>query len=774
MNSHHRSLTEFNPRIPARPMPAPDYSPGYAPESDDPAFDPLQLLSYAIKHRWVIATLLLCGLIGGVVYTWMQTPVYRASTTVEIITGGARTLNEIDVFETLNDARTLETQRTKLLSRDLARRAVFELGLADNADFIAPQASFSLGNLVNRALRRNTSGGNIESLTAEQRQSIAIGRLLGGLSADFVRGTAILRIGFAHPNRELTALVVNQVATSFIDQAADQRGATSELTRQFIEEQVAETKSQLEASERSLVEYAEAEGIILNNDENSLLATSISAVNTALSELTQELFIVDQQVEQIEGGNARTLPQVVESGAVQSAQERLAELRATYQQKLATLKPAFPEMQQLGAQIRETEAQIQISINSVAQSVRLRAEQLVQRRGTLQAELADLEAQQAEFQRKNVRYTILKREVDSNRAQYESLIGKLNEVGVGSDLRRANASVIDTALSGARISPSLSKNVTAALAIAIILAALAIYILELLNNTFSNPDQIEADLKLPVLGIIPATKPEDIEEQSADPMSAYSEAYRTLRTSLEFSGADQPAVTIAVTSAEASEGKSSTVFKLANEFAGLGKRVLVIDADMRKSKMHRFFKTDNAIGLSNLLTNVVKSSVETPVFRKTKIPKLEFISAGILPPNPANLLASQRMAIMMKFCAERYDIVLIDCPPVVGLADALILTRMTDATLLVVSTKQVKRSSVKSAVKRLRSASANIVGAAMTKFEVDRFDYNYAYKYMKYDYYTYGNDTSGNTSNAGRKTDVFGIQVDNIRRLLGSRSSTDG
>ena len=708
--------------------------------SDESVLNPVQLFWYIIHHRWLIAAFLASGLVAGTVFTWMQTPVFQARATVEVLVAGAKVLDDIDSVQTAIDLRSLETQRTKLLSRDLARRVVFELGLADNADFIAPETSFSLGNLVNRALRRDNERA-LEDTTAEQRQTMAIARIVEGLSAEFIRGTTVLSVRFRHPDPGLAATVVNQVATSFIDQSVDQRGETSELARQFIQQQVAETKLQLEASERELVDYAQAEGILLDTDENSLITANIAEVNRAINAITQEIFTAERLVEQIDNGGSATLPAVFESESIQTAKQTLAELRASYQEKLATLKPAFPEMRRLRAQIDELTAQMNAEIGSIASSVRLNAEQLVQRRSVLQAELARLEEQQVEFQRKNVRYTILKREVDSNRAQYESLVTKLNEVGVGSDLRRANAAIIDTAIRPVRpVSPSLPINLALAVVLAALVAAAVIYILELLNNTFSNPDQIESDLRLPVLGIIPAVAPTEIEAAAEDINSAYSEAYRTLRTSIQFSSPDGAAKIYVVTSSEPSEGKSASVFKLSEEFAALGKRVVVIDADLRKAKLHRLFKTDNTVGLTNLLTSIPRSNIETPVFRKTRNPFVEFVAAGTLPPNPANLLASERMGIILRFCANRYDVVIVDTPPVMGLADAVILSRYADATLMVVSAKQVKRKAAKNAIKRLSAASANIIGVAMTKFEVDRLDYNYSYRYMRYNYYSYGDD----------------------------------
>jgi capsular exopolysaccharide synthesis family protein len=229
----------------------------------------------------------------------------------------------------------------------------------------------------------------------------------------------------------------------------------------------------------------------------------------------------------------------------------------------------------------------------------------------------------------------------------------------------------------------------------------------------------------------------ELEQQLSNPKSALSESYRSLRTSLQFSGVNGAPGTLLVTSAESSEGKSTTVIKLAHDFASLGAKVLIIDADMRRPSIHRRFNDDNAIGLSNLLTNTARREDMPRLIRQGKSANVFFMSAGTVPPNPADLLSSARMGLILSSLRKRYDMVIVDAPPVIGIADVPILSRLTDATLLVVSTNKVTRKAASMALKRLRSAGANVVGAAMTMFSVSKYDYNYTYGHLRYRYYTY-------------------------------------
>ena len=353
-----------------------------------------------------------------------------------------------------------------------------------------------------------------------------------------------------------------------------------------------------------------------------------------------------------------------------------------------------------------------------------------------------MEKQQVEFNDKNIQYTILKREVDSNRSQYDNLVSKLNEVGVSSELKTQTAGIVDLAVAPSRpYSPRLSVNLAIALVLFLGLSASIIYVIELLNNTFTNPEQIEKELGLAILGILPLVDDRELVQSISDQKSGLSEAYRSLRTSLQFSGAEGAPRSLLVTSSEPSEGKSTTSFKLGQDFAALGARVLLVDGDLRKPNLHRLFGLDNTIGLSNLLTNTVRKEDLAGIFRATKYPNVTVLTSGTIPPNPADLLSSPKMALIVTNLGKRFDLVIIDAPPVVGLSDAPILSRLAEGTLMVISTNQVTRKSAKTALKRLRAAGANVVGAAMSKFAVNKFDYNYAYKYMNYQYYNYGTST---------------------------------
>lgn len=733
-NNNIAAHSQFNP--PAMHGNPSGYFDPRMQEQEESKLDPLKIFYYFLKHRWLILSFLITGLIAGALFTFLQTPKYNASTQVEIITQGARVIQDFEVLAQSVDVRTFETAKQKMLSRELAQRVVFELDLANNAEFLAPTPVFSISNLFQRIIgAKNVL--ILDDLNAERRQSLATRIVKRNIQVVLLRNTSILSVSYSHPSPKIARDVANQIAKSYIEQNVDKKSETSELARQFIVNQVQETKEKLQKSEKDLVDYAERAGITVTGDEKTLIQSNISEINRALTEALQESLAAKRAVQQVNDGNAGALPEVFESQSIQNTKIRIAEKRAEYQQKLSTLKPAFPEMVRLQAEITEIRKQLRQEIRALSQSVFIKQEQAELKENELRKNLANLEKEQSDFQKKNIQYTILKREVDSNRTQYDSLIGKLNEVGIGSEIKSGNASIIDRAITPTRpYSPKLSINLIFAVFGFMVLAAVIVYIIELMNNTFATPDQIEEELNIPLLGIIPFV----LDPQDALPTAPVSEAYRTLRTSVQFTGSDKTLRTLMVTSSEPSEAKTTTVFKLAEGYAALGKKVLVIDSDLRKPRMHKVFDIENGMGLSNLLTNVIRQDKVVDIFRQTSNPKITFLSAGTIPPNPTDLLMSNKMGLVLHFCSQKYDLVIIDSPPVMGLSDAPILSRLVDATLFVVSAGQVPRKSAKNAVGRLRAVGANMIGVAFTKFDIHKVGYEYGYKYMQKNYYTYSDE----------------------------------
>ena len=676
------------------------------------------------------------GLGCGTLFSFMQTPRYLAVAQVEIMPPTAKILADLNVVDQSSDDRAFETARARLMSRDVAQRVVSTLQLDQNASVLFPRAGFSVTNLFTRVFGSKPSN-KVDSLGAEERNKRAVDAVMGGLAIGLVHNTSILSVGYSTAEPRLAMEIANQAVKSYMDQQVDQTISTSDLARQFIQQQVKDAKDKLAESEQALVDYAKKAGITVSESDGSLISSNIEAINTSLATAMQDRLGKERLVQQIDAGNGRYLPSVVQNDGIQKLQTDIAGLEAQYQQKLNTFKADYPDMVTLAAQIRELKRQLEQAVGAAASAVRLDYQASVDRETDLRAKLGDLEAQQVAFQDKNIQYTILNREVESNRSQYKALVDKLNALGA-SDLTQPTASVVDFAvLPDVPFSPRLSVNVLIALGLSLAGSAAVIYLKELVNNKFSVPDQVEAELLVPVLGIVPKLEKGKLEEALKNPKSGLSEAFRSLRTSLQYSSADGAPKVLAVTSAEPGETKSTTVYKLAEEFGAIGVTVLVVDTDMRRPALHRIFRTDNERGLSDLLTRKLTADETREIFRNTEIPNVTFISSGPLAPSPANLLSSDKMAAVLLACAKKFDMVILDGPPVLGLSDAPIMARLADATLMVVAANQVSRKSAVTSMRRLRSTGANVIGSLFSMFSADRFEYSYAYRYMGDRYYAY-------------------------------------
>ncbi|MGF7159945.1 capsular exopolysaccharide synthesis family protein [Rhodoligotrophos appendicifer] len=686
---------------------------------------PLKLFSYILQYRWVVAAFSIAGLAVGMALTMMQTPLYQATARVEILVPSAKVFEDIEVISETSDLRAFITAREKLSSRGMAQRVVHELRLRDNSDFLNPSRDFSIINLMNRVAGRNVGRG-ADQWTAEQREAAAIAGVLRGLSAELIPGTSLLSITFRDANPALARDIANQTAQSFIDQRLDRTSATSDLARQFIESQVTHVKEKLRESEQALVDYAKTAGITITGNDQSLIAANIIALNTALATAIQERLDTGRVVDQIQGGQGGRLRQVVESEGLAKVRERIMELTGVYQQKLEILQPNFPEMRQLKAQIETLQMLMNQGILAILDAVRLRFKEATNKEIDLRKKLSEMEQQNVHFNDKNIHYTILKRDVESNRSLYQSLISKLNEISVSAELKTQNAAIVDLAvLPSAPFSPNLLSNLFTALAVFGIAAAATIYLLEISNNTFSSPAQVELILGLPILGAIPMVAEKQLHDQLEDQTSNLSEAYRSLRTSLQSSGSQGTPRTLLVTSAEPSEGKSTSVYKLAQDFAILDLKVLVIDADFRKPSLHRLFGLGNLQGLSNLIASDGENKDPAAVMQATKHKSVMLLSAGAAGFSPADLLCSPRLAALLSTFSKQFDMIIIDAPPIVDLSDALILGRLAEGTLMVVSAHQVARKSAKSALRRIQLAGAHVLGAAVSKMAVEESHYNY-------------------------------------------------
>ncbi len=703
--------------------------------------DEIDLLSYwriLLKRRWLILGVLAAGIAVSLLITLQTTPMYRATAVMQIEKMDQQTMqvgNGQQMMYSGWDPDFIETQSQLLRSRALAERVANELKLDDTALDRLQQPS-PLGRLMasfKPAAKPapKTSGGDAK---AQLRRATAV--VQSGLTVSQVPNSSLVNVSFDSPVPSFSARVANAVTAGFIASGMERKFGATSYAKTYLEDQLRQTKSKLEDSERQLVSFAQKENIVAPDENgNSLVGQNLSELNSALATAQSQRIRAQARWNEARAASGSALPaDMLTNSILRTLQQQKADLQGQYQQKLQVYKPEYPAMKQLKGQMDELDKQISRELSNIRASVKAEYDAAMSQENLLKGQLATLRGETLDVDSRSIQYNILKREVDTNRQLYDSLLQRYKQIGVTANLVSNNISVVDRALAPvAPFKPNLIKNVLLGLLAGLILGVLLAFVLEFLDVTIKTPDDVEQRLRLPVLGIIPKLgAKQSIVTAQGDPRSAFSESYRSVRTSLQFSTERGVPRVLLLTSPGGSEGKSTSAVSLARNFAQLGKRVLLLEADLRNPSLHKVFGQKASIGLSNLLAG--DGSILSAVMA-TDQERLSVILAGPLPPNPAELLSSSKLVSLLTVAMQHYDQIIIDGPPVLGIADAPILSSVAEGTLLILHSGKTKIDTGQAAVKRLMAARARVIGALLTMYDTKAAG-SYGYGY---DYYAYGN-----------------------------------
>ena len=679
--------------------------------------------------RWLVLGAVALGLAGAILATLLTRPVYRAWVTLEANPPSFQVTDEKEGDQagmTGGDTTGfVATQVGLVQSKSVAERAAQELNLSNNPD-VVPQ-----------------------DIDASKRLRMATNMITENLNVTPPDVGELIKFSFDSTSPQLAASVANAVADSFINTAIQRRYESSAYARNFLERQINKTRGELENSERSLVAYAQAQGIINTSssdtsaggqqnsgDTSSLQGQSLVQLNQALAQATAQRVAA-------EGAYRQALATGPTSDVTQSTlalQQQLAQLQADYQQKRTFMKPDHPDMVSLRSQIDELQRQI---AKEQAQVTSGRTNTLLaQYRAALSAENAlrtrvgELKGEVLNLRGRSIQYTILQRDVDTNRALYDALLQRYKQIGVAGGVGLAPVSIVDRAdVPRVPVKPNLFLNLILGLGLGLAAGAAGAIGLEFINDTIKSREDVRKKLALPCLGAVPRTPAKDaFVDDLKNPTSIISEAYSAIVAALRFSTeAGMPKV-ILLTSTRSGEGKSSSALALAQNFARRGKSVPLIDGDLRKPA----FKAANEnLGLSKLLTT--EDKVEDHVV-ETQHANLWLVPSGPIPPSPADLLSTGRIRRIIAEAAERFELVVIDGPPTLGLADAPLLAAAAANVLFVIECASTRTRAAVDALNRLEATGGHIVGAVLTKAteEADPYGYSYSYGYGYGSNYGYG------------------------------------
>ncbi|NMG17061.1 GumC family protein [Aromatoleum bremense] len=720
-------------------------------EDDDDTIDLRAIWDTIVKRKWTVITFFVIVMVSVLTATFLMTPIYRASLTLQIERQEAKVLDYQGVTpnEMQGDTKDFyETQYELLKSRSLAQRVIDQLNLGDHPVFAAANPSL-LASIKGLFVGEEEEAEAVEG-DAEQIRKLKLTKaFLENLTIEPVRNSRLVKIHFDSPDPVLASRIVNAISEAFINVNLERRMDASSFAKVFLEERLQQLKMKLGETEKELVAFAREEQIVRGGEQEASVDTQVmQEFTTALAKAQQERIRAEAMYQQLESGSVEGIPQVLENKVIQEFKGHKAKLETEYQENLKIYKPGYPKMVQLQSQIDEMQAKIAEELAHVRSGIRSAYQAARSQEAMLQVKMDESKRTVLGVQDRSIQYNILKREVDTNRQLYDGLLQRYKEVGVAGGVGVNNVSVVDKA--EVPLQPFKPKTLLNALIAALLglFGGIGLALLfEHLDDTIKDGESMERLLGLPVLGLVPLIKRagdatrELVLEQLDDPRSGFSEAYRSLRTAMQFSTQDGIPKVLMVTSASMGEGKSTTALALAINLSQMGAKVLLLDADLRKASMHRKLGLANTAGLTNYLAG---DSRPVDVTQPTPYDKLFVITSGPLPPNPAELLGSAKMVALLDVAKDRFDCVIVDGPPVLGLADAPLLGSITDATVVVVEAGGTRKDFLAGALKRLRSTRTHVIGGVLTKIASRSGAQGYYYN----SYYQYGGDTEGSRSAA--------------------------
>jgi len=711
-----------------------------ADADDDDVIDLRELWNVLMRRRRTVFTTMLAVVVAALLFTAMQTPIYRGSTTMQLESESAKVVEFDDVVKQDTNTRDFyETQYELLRSRSLARRVIDQLGMyqagvpkQDESIFAQLKASV-LGLLANAA-----EAGQGESGAEEAAPDLETA-FLESLTVEPVRNSRLVRLHFNSPDAKEAALVVNTLARAFVDMNLERRYEASTYAKSFLEERIKQVRADLEDSERRFMLYTQERGIISQENKLGVLTAKLQELSTALVAAEAARIGAESRYQETLTVDAGTLMQMLQNETIEKLRASKVELQTQRTEQARLYKPSYPAMQQLDRKIAELDAEIAAEVTSMRRGIQAEYQTRLREEAKLQESIKATRQEILDLEERSTDFTTLKREVDTNRELYDGLLQRMKEVGVAAGIAANNISVVDpAAVPQFPYSPKLLLNLAVALVLGLFGGVGLALLFEMLDDTVKGNEALEKLMDKPVLGVIPKVGAKGGEREVGlmayhEPTSAFAEAYRSMRTALMFSTAEGAPRVLHFTSASPGEGKSTTAVSTAINFAQTGAKVLLIDADLRNPSLHKVFGLPNHRGLTNYLTG---STEPGEVTQACGVQGLFLISSGPLPPNPAELLMGGRMMDLATLAAKRFDYVVIDSPPLLGLADALILADVANATLMVVAANSTRLGAVEAGLKRLRHSRARVLGSVLTKFDLSKASYGYGYDYQYS--YSYG------------------------------------
>jgi capsular exopolysaccharide synthesis family protein len=699
------------------------------------------------KHQWLILSFMLSVVTIVSIATFRMRPVYVATARIEIDRENSNILpfQGTDTYDLMADSDAyIETQAKILTSETLALQTIRNSGLSSRPEYSSPNGpseALATGSLAN------------------QRRPPELGAFLGSLSVKRVPNSRLMDVSFESIDPQLAARIVNAHLETYVQRNFQSQYDSTTRATTWLRDQLDELKIRVQKSEDARISYERQNQIWTLDDKQNMTTQRFADANRQLTDAQAERVKKQAIFEFAKSGNLDAVPQIQSNPALAEFQRKRSETMSDYRDALAQFGPNFPKVQRLQAQVKDLDANIQKEKQNIVDSLESEYREAVAREMMLGKALDQQKQEVNEMAGKMVEYNILKREAEANKTLYDGLLTKLREAGVSAGLRSSNIRIVDPAMvPSTPARPAKTRNVILSFIVGLVGGIGLALLREYLDNTVKTPDDIETLARLPSLAVVPqfgasngnghgGKRPKLLSGLTSNghdkrmelvaehlPKSQVSEAFRALRTSLLLSRADHPPQVILVTSALPREGKTTAAANLAVTLAQLGDKTVVVDADLRKPGIGRLLNMSggNYAGLSSYLAGA--SSLDLVTVPHPTIPNLMAIPTGPLPPNPADLLSSHKLAEAIAELRKRFKFIVIDSPPVMAATDAVILSVQTDGVLLVVRSGETPKEAFTRTRDLLISVKCNILGVVLNAVDASAPDYYYSYRYYPYSY----------------------------------------
>ncbi|MGA2645140.1 MAG: polysaccharide biosynthesis tyrosine autokinase [Candidatus Sulfotelmatobacter sp.] len=716
------------------------------------------------KRKWTVLACLLTIFSLVAIASLKMTPVYEASGSIAINKpdSGLVNFNNSPTFSVeYYDPTEMETEVKILQSDLLALQVVKELALDRRPEYGGKTAPLpSSLDLAPDPLQADT--GRTTSLLSSFRSNLKVA---------LAPNTHIIEVHYRSPDKDLAAQVVNTLMTTYTENNFKSRFDSTMQASDWLSKQLVDLQMKVETSQEKLVHYQKEHEILGIDEKQNITTAKLDELNKALTSAESERMDKESVYRLVQAGDTETIASAASNldaagaGSTQAStlldnlRAKEAELKIQAAELSTQFGPSYPKLAQINNQLKEIDTQLLAETKKVGGKIKGQYMAALQRENMLHDALEKQKQEANKLNESAIEYSLLKRDLDTNRQLYEGLLEKLKQAGVSAGLRSNNFRIVDVArVPMSPIEPNIPRNLSFAFILGLTSGVGLAFLLEGLDNTVRTTEQAQMISGLPPLGIIPlgsrtaregacskrlviASSKEAVELiTQVRPQSQMAESYRALRTSLLLSNLGAPPKVIMVTSALPQEGKTTTSINCAVVLAQKGIRVLLIDADLRRPSIHKTLGMGPRSGLSNVLTG--SATLEGAITRSTILTNLDILPAGTPPPNPAELLASTNMRDVLDQLRGRYDHIVVDTPPTLSVTDAVVLSPRADAIVLVIRSGQTTKQALRRSRDILMQVNAKVSGVLLNAVDLSSPDYYYYYEYQgKYSRY-YRDDAS--------------------------------